>query len=180
MLYLVSTPITAIRDRCSSFCTWPTYSPLSPESFSRCRLRWTTPPSPQWTFVFTVHLFLYECITCKVKSCLSNYCTFHISYVTTNTQKYKITSMKKYILGSCWSGQRFSSASRLMFSIAMHWGKKSPWTHPLRWSVVMSSHAAFMASNWDIWSCGLWSYTFHLHASCSTGILEVVKLHTNS
>ncbi len=35
------------RHRCSSFCTWPTYLPLSPESFSRCRLRWTTPPSPQ-------------------------------------------------------------------------------------------------------------------------------------
>ncbi len=44
--YPVSTPITAIRHRCSSFCTWPTYLPLSPESFSRCRLRWTTPPSP--------------------------------------------------------------------------------------------------------------------------------------
>ncbi len=44
----LSTPITAIRHRCSSFCTWPTYLPLSPESFSRCRLRWTTPPSPQW------------------------------------------------------------------------------------------------------------------------------------
>ncbi len=44
--YLVSTPITAIRHRWSSFCTWPTYLPLSPESFSRCRLRWTTPPSP--------------------------------------------------------------------------------------------------------------------------------------
>ncbi len=36
--------------------------------------------------IYTVHLLLYECITCKVKSCLSNYCTFHISYVTTNTQ----------------------------------------------------------------------------------------------
>ncbi len=45
-LFGLSTPITAIRDRCSSFCTWPTYLPLSPESFSRCRLRWTTPPSP--------------------------------------------------------------------------------------------------------------------------------------
>ncbi len=44
--YPVSTPITAIRHRWSSFCTWPTYLPLSPESFSRCRLRWTTPPSP--------------------------------------------------------------------------------------------------------------------------------------
>ncbi len=47
--YPVSTPITAIRHRCSSFCTWPTYLPLSPESFSRCRLRWTTPPSPHQT-----------------------------------------------------------------------------------------------------------------------------------
>ncbi len=45
--YPVSTPITAIRHRWSSFCTWPTYLPLSPESFSRCRLHWTTPPSPQ-------------------------------------------------------------------------------------------------------------------------------------
>ncbi len=44
--YPVSTPITTIRHRWSSFCTWPTYLPLSPESFSRCRLRWTTPPSP--------------------------------------------------------------------------------------------------------------------------------------
>ncbi len=45
----------------------------------------------------TVHLLLYQCITCKVNSCLSNYCTFHISYVTTNT-KYKITFMKKVLL----------------------------------------------------------------------------------
>ncbi len=47
-------------------------------------------------------------------------------------------------------------------------GIKSPWMphHPLQWSAVMSSHAAFMAFNRDIWSCGLWiwSYTFHLHS----------------
>ncbi len=48
--------------------------------------------------IYTVHLFLYKCITCKAKSCLFNYCTFHISYVTTNTQKYKIISIK-IILG---------------------------------------------------------------------------------
>ncbi len=48
--YPVSTPITTIRHRWSSFCTWPTYLPLSPESFSRCRLRWTTPPSPQISY----------------------------------------------------------------------------------------------------------------------------------
>ncbi len=37
--------------------------------------------------------------------------------------------------------------------------EKSPWMphHPLQWSAVMSSHAAFMASNRDIWSCALWS-----------------------
>ncbi len=82
--------------------------------------------------IYTVHLFLYECITCKEKSCLSNYCTF-ISYVT---KKYKIASMKKKKSSwtsrrSCWSGQRFSSTSHLMFSIAMHRGEKSPWMlHP--------------------------------------------------
>ncbi len=42
---------------------------------------------------------MYECITCKVNSYLSNYCTFTISYVTTNTQKYKIPSIKNIILG---------------------------------------------------------------------------------
>ncbi len=52
--YPVSTPITAIRHRWSSFCTWPTYLPLSPESFSRCRLRWTTPPSPHRPFLNNV------------------------------------------------------------------------------------------------------------------------------
>ncbi len=53
--YPVSTPITTIRHRWSSFCTWPTYLPLSPESFSRCRLRWTTPPSPHIHFGFMIH-----------------------------------------------------------------------------------------------------------------------------
>ncbi len=67
--------------------------------------------------IYTVHLFLYKCIPCKVKSWLSNYCTFHISYVTTNTQKYKLSMKKKYSWRtsccSCWSGQRFSSTSHL-------------------------------------------------------------------
>ncbi len=50
--------------------------------------------------IYTVHSFLYECITCKLKSCLSNYCTYYISYVTTIIQNYhKITSKKKIILG---------------------------------------------------------------------------------
>jgi len=46
--------------------------------------------------IYTVHVFLYECITCKVNSCLSNYCAFHISYVTTKIQNSiheKIASM---------------------------------------------------------------------------------------
>ncbi len=58
--YPVSTPITTIRHRWSSFCTWPTYLPLSPESFSRCRLRWTTPPSPH-AATETVK----RCVTCQ-------------------------------------------------------------------------------------------------------------------
>ncbi len=70
--YPVSTPITAIRHRCSSFCTWPTYLPLSPESFSRCRLRWTTPPSPQSCLPpfapvnMEFHIFLCALFLCKV------------------------------------------------------------------------------------------------------------------
>ncbi len=46
--------------------------------------------------IYTVHLFLYKCIICKVKSCLSNYCTFHISYVTTKIQN---NIHEKIILG---------------------------------------------------------------------------------
>ncbi len=67
---------------------------------------------------------------------------------------------------SCRSGQRFSSTSHLIFSIAMHRGKNilECRTHPMQWSAVMPSHVAFVASNRDIWYCGLWSYTFHLHA----------------
>lgn len=75
---------------------------------------------------------MYNCISCKVKSCLSNYCTFYISYVATNTQKYQITSKKKNY--SWWTFLslllvrpkiRFSSTSHLMFSIVMHQEKIS-------------------------------------------------------
>ncbi len=69
--YPVSTPITAIRHRWSSFCTWPTYLPLSPESFSRCRLRWTTPPSPQRFFIWLCceHLQCVSLFGCVVSIC---------------------------------------------------------------------------------------------------------------
>ncbi len=60
-LFGLSTPITAIRDRCSSFCTWPTYLTLSPESFSRCRLRWTTPPSPHCPSII-MSFYLYKIV----------------------------------------------------------------------------------------------------------------------
>ncbi len=43
--------------------------------------------------IYIVHLFLYECITCKVKSCLSNYCTFHVSYITTKYTKMQNNSI---------------------------------------------------------------------------------------
>ncbi len=66
---------------------------------------------------------------------------------------------------SCWSGQRLSSTSHLMFSIAMHRENISLNSAPSpAIMTVMSSHAAFMASNRDIWSCALWSYTFQLHS----------------
>ncbi len=77
--YPVSTPITAIRHRWSSFCTWPTYLPLSPESFSRRRLRWTTPPSPQ-------------CHSDISASGLINYCQgFKVQgFYSSHTQLYRI------------------------------------------------------------------------------------------
>ncbi len=71
--YPVSTPITAIRHRWSSFCTWPTYLPLSPESFSRCRLRWTTPPSPQWDYSIKINNAMW--ITNVSASQITNICT---------------------------------------------------------------------------------------------------------
>ncbi len=75
----------------------------------------------------------------------------------------KITSMKKNnswwtSCRSCWSGQRFSSTSHLMFSL--------PWisltaAHVPCNDPMWCPHIAF---NRDIWSCALWSYTFHLHS----------------
>ncbi len=85
--------------------------------------------------IYTVHLFLYKCITCKVKSCLSNYCTFHISYVTTNRQKYKIASMKKIFLVNILS--LLLVRPKIFINITCDGfychapGKKSPWIlHP--------------------------------------------------
>ncbi len=76
--YPVSTPITTIRHRWSSFCTWPTYLPLSPESFSRCRLRWTTPPSPH----LLTHLTTNRCFECFniVIMFQHNFWTVHFFY----------------------------------------------------------------------------------------------------
>ncbi len=47
-LFGLSTPITAISQ--VFLILHLTHLPLSPESFSRCRLHWTTPPSPQRFF----------------------------------------------------------------------------------------------------------------------------------
>ncbi len=124
--------------------------------------------------ICTVHLFLYECITCKVKSCLSNYCTFHISYVTTNTQN---NIHEKCILGghpASLVGQAKDFYQHHIWCFHCHAPGENLLecrTHLLQWS-VMSSHAAFMASNRDIWSCALWSYTFHLHSQ----IMAVIVL----
>ncbi len=82
--------------------------------------------------IYTVHLFVYECITCKVKSCLSKYCTFHISYVTTKIQNnYKTTSMKKIFLvehpvALFGQGKDFHQHHIWCFPLPCT-GEKSPW-----------------------------------------------------
>ncbi len=115
--------------------------------------------------IYTVHSFLYECITCKLKSCLSNYCTYYISYVTTIIQNYhKITSKKKIILGGhpvalVVQAKDFHQHHIWCFPLPCTGEEISlNATHPLHWSAVMSSHTAVMTSNRDIWSCD----TFHL------------------
>ncbi len=131
--------------------------------------------------IYTVHSFLYECITCKVKSCLSNYCTYFLRYHNNRKLPQNNIQEKNYSwwtsCRSCWSGQRFSSTSHLMFSIAMHRGRNLlEWhTHPLDWSAVMSSHTAVMTSNRDVWSCD----TFHLHSQKMVVIVlsMIVNLH---
>ncbi len=75
--------------------------------------------------------------------------------------------MKKMILGGHLVGQAKDFHQHHIWCFPLPCtGKTSPWMlhHPLQWSAVMSSHAAFMASNRDIWSCALWSYTFQLHS----------------
>ncbi len=134
--------------------------------------------------IYTVHLFfLYECITRKVKSCLSNYCIFHISYVTTITQTYKIISMKNYFWWtSCRSGWSWPTISINVTSDVFHChapGEKSSWMpHPspamISWDVLTCS---IHASNRDIWSCGLWSYIFHLHSQRNGSDCAVGNLH---
>ncbi len=105
-----------------------------------------------------------------MRSCLSNYCTFHISYVTTNTQKYKITSMKKMIINGhpvALVGQAKDFHQHHIWCFP--WpctGAKSPWTPPHTSPAMISCDVltcSIHASNRDIWSCALWSYTFHLH-----------------
>ncbi len=56
--------------------------------------------------IYTEHLFSYKCITYKVKYFLSNYCTFHICYVTTNTQNNIHGKHYSWWTSchSCWSG----------------------------------------------------------------------------
>ncbi len=113
--------------------------------------------------IYTVHLFLYECITCKVKSCFPNYCTFHISYVTTNTQKYKIASIKKIFLVNILSlllvkAKDFNRHHIWCFPLPCT-GEKSPWTPHT--SPAMISCDVLTCSihgiSRHIWSCALWS-----------------------
>ncbi len=76
--------------------------------------------------IYTVHLFLYECITCKIKYCLSNYCTFLML-----PKKYKITSIKKIIIGGhpvALVGQAKDFHQRHIWCFPLPCtGEKSPW-----------------------------------------------------
>ncbi len=97
------------------------------------------------TCPITVHLFLF--------------------FVSTNTQKYKITSMKTNYLGGhpvALVGQVKDFHQHHIWCFPLPCTGKNLLecrTHPLQWSAVMSSHAASMASHRDIWSCD----TLHLH-----------------
>ncbi len=119
----------------------------------------------------TVHLFLYECITCKVKSCLS-YISYFLCYhkytqIQNNRQENKIV-IGEHPVPLVGQAKDFHQHHIWCFPLLLDLLECR--THPLQWSAVMSSHAAFMASNRDIWSCGLWSYTFHLHAEKNSSI----------
>ncbi len=130
-------------------------------------------------FIYTVHLFLYECITCKVKSCLSNYCTFHmLPQIQNNIHEKKIswwTSCR-----SCWSGQRFlnSITSDVFHCHAPGKNFLECRTHPLQWSAVMSSHTAFMAST-ETSDLVLYIYDLHINAPKLDWLNGWFKLYCN-
>ncbi len=68
-----------------------------------------------------------------------------------------VTSMKKIYswwtsCRSCWSGQRFSSTSHLMFSIAMHRGKISLNAAHIRCDVPTCSIHGFQQRHLILWS----------------------------
>ncbi len=102
----------------------------------------------------------------RSQNAIEKNCTVHFIFLML-PQIHKITPMKKKYswwisCRSCWSGQSFSSTSHLMFFVAMHWGKK-----------LMSSHAAFMASNRDFWSCGLYDHILSTSMLKKTLLLDL-------
>ncbi len=120
--------------------------------------------------IYTVYLFVYECITCKVKSCLSNYCTFHISYVTNKIKNnYKIASMKKNIIGGhpvalVGQAKDFHQHHIWCFPLPCT-GGKSPWNTALSPAMISCDvlTCSIHASNTDIWSCALWSTYIYIY-----------------
>ncbi len=128
--------------------------------------------------IYTVYLFLYECITCKVKSCfkICIWNTFHISYVTTH--KNTKTSMKKIFLVDILSLLLvrpkifITVTSHLMFSIAMHRGKNllERRTHPLQWSAVMSSCSITWCKLWQQYG---WQLLYWNAEGCTSYVCHI-------
>ncbi len=93
----LSTPITGIRHRCSSFCTWPTYSPLSAKSLSRCRLRWNTHPSPHRVF----HFFTFKNSWVVSAVCFGSLSTCTVGSLSTCTEE-AVKQQKRTAVCKCF------------------------------------------------------------------------------
>ncbi len=124
--------------------------------------------------IYTVHLFLYEFITFKVKSRLSNYCTFHISYDTTNTQKYKITFMKNTFLVDILSlllvrPKTFINITSDGFhchAIISLIGKQSFWTPHTSPTMIRCDVLTCSIHGIQQWHLILWSMSIYFPSSC--------------
>ncbi len=131
----LSTPITAIRHRCSSFCTWPTYLPPSPESFSRCRLRWTTPPSPHLYFYIYSIVLLVLCLFVCMHVCLFFFLhSLHLSWHSLWTANNEFNGTGKHVF----------------LTVHMTITALNPWIHwQCQSRVTLFTHVHFLNLAWQ-------------------------------